>query len=60
MKNRFFEITMAQAARLAGKSGRMLMLVTRFGDKMRQVNWSSVQREQVKLQLFTLGRLAKA
>ena len=60
MKNRFFEIALAQAARLAGKSGRMLMLVTRFGSKMRDVNWSGVQREQVKLQLFTLGRLAKA
>lgn len=60
MKNRFFEIAMAQAARLLGKRGRILMLVTRLGEKMRQVNWSSIQREQVKLQLFTLGRLAKA
>ncbi|MEJ1238823.1 DUF1232 domain-containing protein [Chryseolinea sp. T2] len=60
MKNRFFEMALAQAARLAGKSGRMLMLVTRFGTKMRDVNWSGVQREQLKLQLFTLGRLARA
>ncbi|MGC3948533.1 MAG: YkvA family protein [Chryseolinea sp.] len=60
MKNRFFEIALGQAARLAGKSGRMLMLITRFGTKMRDVNWSSIQREQVKLQLFTLGRLARA
>lgn len=60
MKNRFFELALGQAARLAGKSGRMLMLLTRFGTKMRETNWSSVQREQVKLQLFTLGRLARA
>ena len=60
MKNRFFELALGQAARLAGKSGRMLMLITRFGTKMRETNWNSVQREQVKLQLFTLGRLAKA
>lgn len=50
----------AQASRLAGKSGRILMLVTRLGAKMKSVNWNSVQREQVKLQLFTIGRLAKA
>lgn len=60
MKNRFFELALGQAARLAGKSGRMLMLLTRFGTKMRETNWNNVQREQVKLQLFTLGRLAKA
>ena len=60
MKNRFFEIALAQAARLTGSRGRILALVTRLGAKMSQVNWSSIQREQVKLQLFTLGRLAKA
>lgn len=60
MKNKFFEIALGQAARLMGKSGRILTLVTRLGAKMSQVNWSGIQREQVKLQLFTLGRLAKA
>jgi len=60
MKNKFFEMALAQAARLTGKSSRILMLVTRMGSKMNQVNWSQVQREQVKLQLFTVGRLAKA
>jgi uncharacterized membrane protein YkvA (DUF1232 family) len=60
MANRFFESALAQASRLMGRRGRILTLVTRLGTKMSQVNWSSVQREQVKLQLFTLGRLAKA
>jgi len=60
MKNKFFEMALGQAARLTGKSGRILALVTRLGSKMNQVNWSQVQREQVRLQLFTLGRLAKA
>ncbi|HTF18910.1 MAG TPA: DUF1232 domain-containing protein [Chryseolinea sp.] len=60
MRNKFFEIALAQAARLTGRSGRILTLVTRLSTKMSQVNWSSIQREQVKLQLFTLGRLAKA
>jgi uncharacterized membrane protein YkvA (DUF1232 family) len=60
MGNRFFELALSQAARLMGSRGRILTLVTRLGTKMSQVNWSSIQREQVKLQLFTLGRLAKA
>jgi uncharacterized membrane protein YkvA (DUF1232 family) len=60
MRNRFFDIALAQASRLMGKKGRILTLVTRLGTKMSQVSWSSVQREQIKLQLFTLGRLAKA
>lgn len=60
MKNKFFELALAQAARLSGRSGRILALVTRMGSKMGQVNWTQVQREQIKSQLFTLGRLAKA
>lgn len=60
MRNRFFDIALAQATRLMGKRGRILTLVTRLGTKMSQVNWSNVQREQIRLQLFTLGRLAKA
>lgn len=60
MKNKFFELALAQAARLSGRSGRILALVTRLGSKMGQVNWSQVQREQLMSQWFTLGRLAKA
>jgi uncharacterized membrane protein YkvA (DUF1232 family) len=60
MRNRFFEMAMAQASRLAGNRGRILTLVTRLGAKMNETNWGAIQREQVKLQLFTLGRLARA
>jgi uncharacterized membrane protein YkvA (DUF1232 family) len=60
MKNRFFELAMAQASRLAGKRGRIMLLVTRLGAKMSKVNWTTAQRDQVMVQFFTLGRLARA
>lgn len=60
MKNRFFEIALRQASRLAGKSGRIMVLLTRLGSKMGTVNWTVDQRMQVKEKFFTVGRLAKA
>jgi uncharacterized membrane protein YkvA (DUF1232 family) len=60
MKNRFFDIAIGQASRLAGKQGRILMLLTRLGTKMSKTNWSPVQRQLVKEKFFVLGRLAKA
>ncbi len=53
-------MALTQATRLAGKSGRILMLVTRLGKKASQVNWNEARRTHVKSQLFTLGRLARA
>lgn len=60
MKNRFFDIAMGQASRLAGKQSRILLLLTKLGAKMNKVNWSPVQRQMIQEKFFTLGRLAKA
>ncbi len=60
MKNRFFDIAIGQASRLAGKRGRILLLLTKMGSKISKVNWSPVQRQLVKEKFFILGRLAKA
>lgn len=60
MKNKFFDIAVDQATRLAGKKGRILLLITRLGTKMSKTNWSPVQRQLVKEKFFVLGRLAKA
>lgn len=60
MKNRFFDIAIGQASRLAGKKGRILLLLTKLGTKMSKVNWSPVQRQLIKDKFFILGRLAKA
>jgi uncharacterized membrane protein YkvA (DUF1232 family) len=60
MNNRFFDIALGQAARLAGKKSRILLLLTRLGSKMNKVNWSPVERQLLKDKFFTIGRLAKA
>lgn len=60
MNNRFFETALNQAARLAGKKSRILLLLARLGTKMNKVNWSPVERQLLKDKFFTFGRLAKA
>lgn len=60
MKNRFFDIAISQASRLAGKQSRILLLLARLGAKMKNVNWSPVQRQLIKEKFFILGRMAKA
>lgn len=60
MNNRFFDIALNQAARLAGRKSRILVLLARLGSKMNNVNWSPVERQLLKDKFFTIGRLAKA
>jgi uncharacterized membrane protein YkvA (DUF1232 family) len=60
MKNRFFEIAMEQATRLAGKKSRILLLLTQMGSKIGSVNWNVGQRDHIKDKLFTMGRFARA
>lgn len=60
MNNKFFDIALNQAAKLAGKSSRILLLLTKLGSKMSKVNWSPVERQILRDKFYTLGRLAKA
>jgi len=60
MKNRFFDIALAQAARLAGKKSRILLLLAKLGTKISKVNWSPVQRQLLKEKFFVFGRFARA
>lgn len=60
MRNKFFNIALEQAARLGGKQRRMVSLLTKFGAKMKDVNWTSVHSQSIKGKFFTLGRMAKA
>ena len=60
MKNRFFDLAVDQAARLAGKKSRILLLIARLGTKMNKVNWSPVQRQLLKEKFFVFGRFARA
>ena len=60
MKNRFFQIALNKAVKLLGKPGRLLMLLTRLGDKLRGVNWKTIDKATIKGKFSILGRLAKA
>lgn len=60
MRNRFFDIAIDQASRLIGRRSRILLLLTRMGSKMKNVNWNAAQRDQVRDKFFTIGRMATA
>ena len=60
IKNTFFTIAMNQASRLAGKPGRILLLLTKLGAKIKGGHWSPVQRQMIKEKFLVLGRMAKA
>lgn len=60
MRNRFFDIAIDQASRLIGRRSRILLLLTRMGSKMKNVNWNAAQRDQVRDKFFTIGRMANA
>jgi uncharacterized membrane protein YkvA (DUF1232 family) len=60
MKNRFFSAALKKAAAIAGKPGRLMLLLSRLALKLREVNWKEVDGVQAKEKFFTLGRIVKA
>ncbi len=60
LKNTFFDIALSQAARLAGKPGRILALLAKLGTKIERGHWSPLQRQMIKEKFMVLGRMAKA
>ena len=60
MKNPFFNVALRGAARLAGKNGRIALLLGRLAMKLRTVDWAEVKGVAMQEKLFLLGRLTKA
>jgi uncharacterized membrane protein YkvA (DUF1232 family) len=60
MQNRFFDIALKSASRLAGKKGRIAMLLGTLTYKMSKINWKQIEVRDAKDKLLILGRLAKA
>lgn len=60
MKNPFFDMALAKAARLAGNPGRIALLLTRFGNKLSTVNWGTVSIATAKEKLSVLSRITSA
>lgn len=60
IKNAFFKLALNRAAKMAGKPGRLIMLLSKLAMKVREVNWAELKREDAKEKFFVLGRLIKA
>jgi uncharacterized membrane protein YkvA (DUF1232 family) len=60
VRNVFFDIALKQAARLLGRKRRLLVLLGKFGMKLKDVNWSEIKRVDLKSKFLVIGRLIKA
>jgi uncharacterized membrane protein YkvA (DUF1232 family) len=60
IQNTFFTTALQKAALLAGKPGRLLLLLSRLAVKLRTINWTKISRGDVKEKIFVIGRLIKA
>jgi uncharacterized membrane protein YkvA (DUF1232 family) len=60
MKNQFFQIAKNQAVKFLGKGGRAFVLLAQLANKLRSVNWKTVNRATIKDKFLVLGRLLKA
>jgi len=45
---------------MAGKPGRLVLLLSQLALKLKEINWASVSRMEIKDKLFVFGRLIKA
>lgn len=53
-------MALAKAARLAGKPGRIALLIGRLGSKLTKVDWKTVSVSTAKEKLSIFSRLASA
>lgn len=60
MKNPFFDLALAKAARLTGKPGRIVLLLSKLGARLAKIDWKSVSVATAKEKLSVFSRLASA
>lgn len=60
VKNAFFDLALKRAAKLLGKKGRLVVLVTKLGVKLKDVKWSEIKTADVREKFMVVGRLVKA
>ncbi|MBL7838751.1 MAG: DUF1232 domain-containing protein [Cyclobacteriaceae bacterium] len=60
MKNPFFDLALAKAARLTGKPGRIALLLSKLGARITRIDWKSVSLSTAKEKLSVFSRLAGA
>jgi uncharacterized membrane protein YkvA (DUF1232 family) len=60
LKNPFFDMALAKAARLGGKPGRIALVLAKLGEKLTKVDWKSVSVSTAKEKLSVFSRIASA
>ncbi len=60
MENTFFLIAKNRAVKLLGKRSRLLLLLAQLANKLRSINWKTIDRVIIKEKFSILGRLSKA
>lgn len=58
--NRFFSYALRKATLIAGKRGRLLLLLSQLAGKLKDVNWKQVNATSAREKFAVLGRLTKA
>lgn|SRR5688572_24497549 len=60
LKNRFFDLALTKASGILGTRGRLVLLLTKLGMKLKSVSWKDVNAAAAKEKLFVLGRISRA
>jgi len=60
LRNRFFDLAMGQAAKIAGKPARILALIAQLTLKLKKTDLNSINGFILKEKFLLLGRLLKA
>lgn len=60
LKNRFFDLALHKASGILGTRGRLVLLLTKLGLKLRSVSWKDVNAATAKEKFLVLGRISRA
>lgn len=60
MQNTFFNLALAQAAKMIGKPARIIRLLGQLATKIKRTDLQAVNRATMKDQILRIGRLLKA
>jgi uncharacterized membrane protein YkvA (DUF1232 family) len=60
LKNRFFDLALNKASGILGTRGRLVLLLTKLGMKLKSVSWKDVNAAAAREKLLVLGRISRA
>jgi uncharacterized membrane protein YkvA (DUF1232 family) len=60
LKNRFFDLALSKASGILGTRGRLVLLLTKLGLKLRSVSWKDVNAASAREKFLVLGRISRA